>query len=69
VEIRNPELSDGRNQNNDAILGAWLSILFLPLLAISATSEDSVRFIDVSFLHSVHAEMLLLGTSGVFTAG
>jgi len=39
AEIRHPELSDGRrksNQNNDAILGAWLSILFLlpPLLAI-----------------------------------
>jgi len=41
------------------------------LLYLSATSEDSVRFIAASFLHSatVHAEMLLLGTSGMFAAG
>jgi hypothetical protein len=76
--------SEKSNQNiNDAILGARVGFYFSHSLSSFTTptiylaislhylTEDSVRFIDVSFLHSaaVDAEMLLLGSSGVFTTG
>jgi hypothetical protein len=69
------------NQNiNDAILGGFdvsqsFSSFTTPTIShyifFRYLTEDSVRFIDDSFLHSaaVDAEMLLLGTSGVFTTG